>query len=81
MEKPSSEPSSTDLDLTESCVQRLAADLPDVALADIIATVTRCQQDLLGQGALSALPELIERLARYRLLTTIDFEPPEPVGS
>jgi len=58
------------IDVTEACVQRLAAEFPgERALDAIIATVAQSQRDLIGEAPDEALPELVERLARVRLVT------------
>lgn len=48
-------------------VRRLVAEFPDRHVAVVSATVTRCLRDLAGTPP-GALPELLERLARQRLL-------------
>ena len=82
MEKQFSEDSLRSVSITQECVSRLAAELPcEYPLAEIIAIVMECQQDLSGEPA-SALPELVERLARYRIFAAASVaEPPEPVGA
>lgn len=73
MAKPSSDRNALDSSLTKACVQRLAAEFPGrIPVADIIAVVTKCQEDLAGQEPASALPELVERLARHRLVAVMD---------
>jgi hypothetical protein len=53
--------------LVEAAV-RLPADFcPPLTLADILAVVRRCQRDL-DTPCAAALPELVERLARQRLM-------------
>jgi hypothetical protein len=47
--------------------QRLYADFePDVTMAEVLTTVRQCEHDL-DVVTDSALPELVERLARQRL--------------
>lgn len=57
------------LDVIEASVRRLAAEFPDgFLLTDIVAIVSQSHADLTGQVPAAALPELVERLARTRLL-------------
>lgn len=81
MENRSSRRAELDAAFVEICVQRLAAELPcEHPISEIIDIVVGCQRDLTGEVPESALPEMIERLARFRLRAAIDLEPPEPVG-
>ncbi len=54
--------------LTAAALQRLSAEFPDCPRAAIAAVLACCQEQLSG-APLTALPELIERLARHRLTT------------
>ena len=71
---PSPSPSVDDvrIDLAvDLAVGRLAEEFDDRAEAQTVVDVVRtCRNDLSGVPA-TALPELVERLARHRLLATV----------
>ncbi len=71
---PSPSPSVDDVptDLAvDLAVDRLAEEFDDRAEAQTVVDVVRtCRNDLSGVPA-TALPELVERLARHRLLATV----------
>jgi hypothetical protein len=49
-----------------SAAQRLAQEFPELAPRSIVLVVRTCREELRGSPE-SALPELVERLARQRL--------------
>ncbi|HLM05997.1 MAG TPA: hypothetical protein VK402_12515 [Blastococcus sp.] len=49
-----------------SATQRLAREFPELAPHSIVLVVRTCREELRGSPE-SALPELVERLARQRL--------------
>jgi hypothetical protein len=49
-----------------SAAQRLAHEFPELAPRSIVLVVRTCREELRGSPE-SALPELVERLARQRL--------------
>jgi hypothetical protein len=71
---PSPSPSVDDLRIdlaVDLAVGRLAEEFDDRAEAQTVVDVVRtCRNDLSGVPA-TALPELVERLARHRLLATV----------
>jgi hypothetical protein len=49
-----------------SAIPRLSQEFPDVGRGSIVLVVRTCREELRGSPE-SALPELVERLARQRL--------------
>lgn len=67
MTDPAEEPPDHELAQVAGATRRLAAEFVDVDHAAIGRIVLECHRDLRGVPA-GALPELVERLARQRLL-------------
>jgi hypothetical protein len=66
-------PSGSIAEITERLFAEFA---PRVSLTTIVAAVRQCRSDLDGTAE-SALPEMVERLARQRL-TELAQDPPAP---
>lgn len=58
------------LDEVASVVERLSAEFATIGIGDLTAVVVECRSDLSGVPT-TALPELLERLARVRLTAAL----------